>query len=79
MPKNVVADTGYWFALFKQDDDHHDRALEIEKDIEHLNILIPWPTLYETINTKFVKKAEYRQGLQRYLDKGLKPLLKRRI
>ena len=69
MSKNIIADSGFWFALFYERDNHHDAALRIEKNIEHLNLLIPWPTLYETINTRFAKRSECRQGLKRYIDK----------
>lgn len=69
MPKNIVADTGFWFALYNERDQHHAEALDIERGIEHLNLLIPWPTLYETINTRFVKQLNSRQSLKRYLDK----------
>ena len=70
MAKNIVADSGFWYALFNERDKHHDSALQIEKNIEHFNILIPWPTLYETINTRFAKRPENRLGLKRYLDKA---------
>ena len=70
MPTNIVADTGSWIALFNERDCHHEAALRFEGTIEHLNLLIPWPTLYETVNTRFAKRSEWRQGLKRYLDKS---------
>ncbi len=69
MSKNIVADSGFWFALFNERDRHHDDALRIEANLEQLNLLIPWPTLYETINTRFVRRMECREGLRRYLEK----------
>jgi predicted nucleic acid-binding protein len=69
MPKNVVIDTGFWFALFNINDDHHQRALKIEKSIYlHSKFLMPWPTLYETLNTKFVGHEKWCKQLQRYLN-----------
>lgn len=69
MPKNIVADTGFWIALFDERDRHHEAALRIGGRIEHFNLLIPWPTLYETINTRFAKREKCRQGLKIFLDK----------
>jgi len=70
MPKNIIADTGFWIALFNERDQHHADALRIECSLEHFNLVIPWPTLYETINTRFAKRAKWRQGLKVYLDKS---------
>ena len=70
MSLNIVVDTGFWFALFSKSDKYHKDALSIEKEILDgtFNLLIPWPTLYETINTKFVKKIKNREELKRYIE-----------
>ena len=70
MAKGIVADTCFWYALFNERDEHHANALQIEEDIVNFDILIPWPTLYETINTRFIKKEKNRQAFKRYLDKA---------
>ena len=56
----ALADTGFWIARFDISDHHHNRAFDIHKLIQEspTRILIPWPILYETLNTKFVKRSE---------------------
>lgn len=56
MPKNILFDTGYWFALYDNSDSHHVKAESYLSYLSIHNVLIPWPSLYETLNTKFLKK-----------------------
>jgi predicted nucleic acid-binding protein len=54
--QNVLIDTGFWYALFDKQDQYHNKALEILEVIALQNCLIlPFPTLYETLNTSFIK------------------------
>lgn len=57
VPHVAIADTGYWFALFNPKDQYHRTATNSFEFVQTLNILIPWPTLYEAINTRFVKDS----------------------
>lgn len=59
MAKNVIFDSGYWFALYDHTDDHHSKAQEYLQYLTVHNVLIPWPSLYETINTKFVRNRNW--------------------
>ena len=56
MPKNVLIDSGYWIALYGDDDAHHDDALLINEYLFAHRLIIPWPSLYEFLNTKFFKR-----------------------
>ena len=58
--KNVLLDSGFWFALLTEGDQHHERAVEIFNQREGLRFLIPFPSLYETVNTKFVKEKNHQ-------------------
>lgn len=49
-------DSGFFFALFDQRDSHHASAIEMEGWLERSPVVIPWPILYETINTRFVRR-----------------------
>ncbi len=66
---NIIIDTGFWFALFNKEDQHHKQAVEIVEYLELGNILIPFPTLYETINTKFSKMKEWFSEFEKILNK----------
>lgn len=56
---NVLVDTGFWFALYDEKDQYHNKALKVMDRLINSRFLIPFPTLYETLNTSFVKKGIY--------------------
>ena len=56
IPKTVLADTCFWFAIYDSKDQYHKEAIEIYEHIQNATIIIPWPTLYEVLNTYFVKQ-----------------------
>jgi predicted nucleic acid-binding protein len=59
MAKNIIFDTGYWFALYDSRDSHHEEALLFSEYISPHRKVIPWPSLYETLNTRFVRRQEW--------------------
>jgi predicted nucleic acid-binding protein len=69
MAKKILVDSGFWFALFNENDKYRSEALKIEDDIQVHSLLIPWPTLYETVNTKAVKKPHNVARLKRFIEK----------
>jgi predicted nucleic acid-binding protein len=52
--KYVLIDTCFWIALFKPNDPFHKNAKEILAQIDRYYFRLPWPTLYEFINTRLV-------------------------
>ena len=54
-PERILVDTGFWIALYNERDGYHNDAEELFQLIVDTNIIIPWPTLYETINTRLAK------------------------
>jgi predicted nucleic acid-binding protein len=87
--QNILIDTGFWYALFYKQDQYHKKALEIAEFIglQHCFVL-PFPTLYETLNTNFIKnhKLSFDSFLKthhtitiydtKYRDKALEESLK---
>ena len=59
VPKTAVVDTGFWFALLNKRDQHHPDALAQEDRLRSLRVVLPWPSLYETLNTKFVRNPAW--------------------
>lgn len=54
--KTVIIDSGFWFALYdKSEEERHKKAIGIFDKIKETKIIMPWPTLYEILKTKFTK------------------------
>ncbi len=68
-PHVFLVDTGFWFALYKTKDQHHKKACEIESRLgfDKVKIIMPWPSLYETLNTQFIKNSEGLNSFTRLL------------
>ncbi len=55
-PKKILIDTGFWFAFYTPDDRYRSSVMSQANVLETRSVLIPWPSLYETINTRFTKQ-----------------------
>lgn len=53
--KAAIIDTCFLYALFDPKDSHYPEAEKNTDLIETLPLAIPWPCLYEMVNTRFVK------------------------
>ena len=65
--RNLIVDTGYWYALFDPRDPMAAAARAKADTIEEFNVVLPWPTLYETLRTRFVKNAGGTAAFERVL------------
>ena len=54
--KYLLFDTCFWFGLLCPQDSDHQKAEQMFKEFvnSEVRILVPYPTLYETLNTEFV-------------------------
>lgn len=55
---NILVDTGFWYAYLGTKDSLKEKAIEIYDRYINSgvnNVLIPYPVLYETINTKLLR------------------------
>lgn len=64
---NIIIDTGYWYALFDSRDKYHTDANNLAEYLEIGNILIPYPTLYESLNTRFSKRREWMEEFEKII------------
>jgi predicted nucleic acid-binding protein len=56
--RTVLVDTGFWFALYDaRDKQLHAVASTKASMIQRLQVVFPWPVLYEALNTRFVKNS----------------------
>ena len=53
----VLADTGVWYAMFDSRDPHYAEGKEKAERLSLFQIVLPWPTLYETLRTRFVRNG----------------------
>lgn len=55
---NILIDSGYWYALYNKRDSLYSKAQELYNYLSIGKILVPYPSLYETINTRFAKDTQ---------------------
>jgi predicted nucleic acid-binding protein len=51
----ALADTGVWYGIFDSRDQMYHKAQSKIEFFDFFRIVIPYPTLYETLRTRFVK------------------------
>jgi predicted nucleic acid-binding protein len=51
----LLVDTGFWFAFYDGREEQHPFALSKSDVINKARLIVPWPILYETFNTRFIK------------------------
>ncbi|OYT14341.1 MAG: hypothetical protein B6I19_00285 [Bacteroidetes bacterium 4572_114] len=72
---NILVDTGFWFGLYDKRDSYHNQAIGLYEYLSLGNIIIPYPSLYETINTRFAKNKEGIEAFEIILNKSEVTLL----
>jgi predicted nucleic acid-binding protein len=63
----ALADTGLWYAMFDQRDQYHNVAKDKAEILGPFRVVLPWPTLYETLRTKFVRNTVAVGRFERFL------------
>jgi|SRR5580698_8347964 predicted nucleic acid-binding protein len=63
----ALADTGLWYAMFDPRDQYHAQARGKAEILNTLRIVLPWPTLYETLRTRLVRNAAALARFERFL------------
>ena len=54
--QGLLVDTGFFIAMYDERDSHHPEAQDKQKLLDVYAIILPWPVLYETINTRFSRR-----------------------
>jgi predicted nucleic acid-binding protein len=68
MAKNLLLDTGFWYALYDSRDPHHADAKDLADLLESYNLVLPWPILYETLNSRFVRRRQWLDSFYAYAN-----------
>lgn len=64
---NILIDTCFWYALFDARDLDHAKAIELLHYLDLGNVIVPYPTLYETINTRFTRNKAWVKEFEKTL------------
>lgn len=67
MARKVLVDSCFWIGLFNARDQHHQAAQKAAPAISLQTILIPWPTLFEFVNTRLVRCPENLNRFRKYI------------
>jgi predicted nucleic acid-binding protein len=71
--KTILLDTGYWIALFSSENEKEkqDVVEYVSELIDENNytVIIPFPTLYEFLNSKLSRKGRQKFNLEAELSK----------
>lgn len=57
-PGRVLVDSGFFVALCNGRDQHHASARRLEEGRDVGPIILPWPILYETVNTRLTRRPQ---------------------
>ena len=55
----ILIDSGFWFGLFDIRDECHNQANELLPYLYEYKLIIPWPVLYEVLNTRFIRRMTW--------------------
>jgi predicted nucleic acid-binding protein len=70
-----MVDTGYWLALCDSRDRYHDEAVDPFEAFERHGVIVPWPCLYETLRTQFVRNSPAIRAFERLMSRpNVEPL-----
>jgi predicted nucleic acid-binding protein len=65
----ALVDISFWIALFDPSDEKHADANRNGDLIELFTVVIPWPIVYETLYTRFVRRPDWVVRLDERLKK----------
>jgi len=62
-------DTSIWYAMFDPRDQHRERIQEVSEYLNICHLVLPWPTLYETLRTRLSRNRGALQQFELYLKR----------
>jgi predicted nucleic acid-binding protein len=76
MIQRLLVDTGVWYAMFSRRDTHRPQAPAMAAHMATAKTLVlPWPALYETLRTRFVKETASLLEFKDYMNSTKAELL----
>ncbi|WP_282019172.1 hypothetical protein [Salegentibacter mishustinae] len=69
MQKYILTDTCFWIGLIDDTDQHHTESSTLSELISDSNIILPYPCLYETVNTKLTRNKKRLALFEKLINK----------
>ena len=66
--KYILIDSCYWFGLYDKNDPYHEYSKIIAELIDNYKIIIPYPSLYEVLNSAFIKKKLWLNSFEELMS-----------
>lgn len=63
----ALIDTGVWYGVFDNRDQRYKEANKKTEYFDYFRLVLPWPTVYETLRTRFVKNKAALQQFEKFL------------
>lgn len=63
----ALIDTGVWYGVFDPNDRYFSQATSMTEYFDHVELVVPWPTVYETLHTHFVRKKPALHRFEKFL------------
>ena len=63
--KSVLVDTSFFIALWDRRDNRHEEAKNKQEYLDRYRLVVPWPILYETLNTRMVRRPDWMAGFEK--------------
>lgn len=70
MRKYILTDTCFWIGLIDDTDQHHNDSTEISGVVEDSILILPYPCLYETVNTKLTRNKKRLELFEQLIRKS---------
>ncbi|CEN54154.1 hypothetical protein [Capnocytophaga canis] len=75
MTQIVLIDSCYWFGLYDEKDQYHSESEGISEMLRDCTIVIPFPSLYEVLNSTFIRRRTALDSLENVIKSGKVSLL----
>jgi len=67
--KKLLVDTGIWYAMFDKRDPYYQKVEHKVNQFDKFQLMVLWPTMYETLCTRFVQNKRSLELFEKYLKK----------
>jgi predicted nucleic acid-binding protein len=68
--ETLLVDTSAWIALFDPTEEHHRAISGVADLIDSAHLVMPWPVVYETLRTRFVRRSSWVAAFDQCLRKA---------